>query len=666
MRYILFFLLSIFFNSSIFSQDDARPPERDRDSSGQLKMNSREQMAKGQRILQDEKTVNIEDYKIISHARDTTFLDTTLTIQKEYRYNYLRKDDFELMPFANVGQPYTKLGVDFERFGMYPKMGARAKSFNYIEIEGIDYYNVATPMTDLFFKTTFEQGQLLDAMLTFNTSERLNFSLHYKGFRSLGKYQYSQAESGNFRTTTNYVTKNGRYRLRAHIAAQDIVSEENGGLINKEEQFESGDDNFTNRIRVDVRFADAESKILGKRYYLDHSYKLLRSQKDSSRVERTALSIGHKFSYETKYYQYGQNAQNDYFGEGLLSSIDDKANLKTMFNEVNLEFNNLTLGRLQGNISLYNYDYFFNSILITETQRIQNQLKGEEIALGGSYSKQFGKLGVEGWVKYNLVGDLTGSIFNASATYKFNEKSKFRLGVHSSTSMPDFNFLLYQSDYTNYNWQNTSAFEKEKVNGLRANFDSEVWGDLSLAYTTVGNYSYFASAPGILVEEDQGQSAIKPFQEKNILNHTKIQYRKEFKVGSFALNNTLMYQNVSQANDVLNLPQFVTRNTLYFSSDVFKKAMFLQTGITFKYFTAYNIDAYNPVLGEFYTQNKEKLGGFPLLDFFINARIQQTRIYLKAEHFNSSFGKSYNFYAAPNYPYRDFVIRFGLVWNFFS
>ncbi|SDM64099.1 putative porin [Kriegella aquimaris] len=666
MRYILFFLLSIFFNFSIFSQDDARPPERDRDSSGQLKMNSREQLAKGQRVGPDEKTVTIKDYKIISHARDTTFLDTTLTIQKEYRYNYLRKDDFELMPFANVGQPYTKLGVDFERFDMYPKMGARAKTFNYLEIEGIDYYNVATPMTDLFFKTTFEQGQLLDAMLTFNTSERLNFSLHYKGFRSMGKYQWSEAESGNFRTTTNYVTKNGKYRLRAHIAAQDILSEENGGLSNKEEQFESGDDNFTNRIRVDVRFADAESKILGKRYYLDHIYKLLRSQKDSSMAERTALSIGHKFSYETKYYQYQQTAQNDYFGDGLLSSIDDKANLKTMFNEFNVVFNNLTLGRLEGNISLYNYDYFFNSILITATQRIQNRLNGEEIALGGSYSKQFGKLGIEGRVKYNLVGDLTGSILDASATYKFNEKNKFRLGVHSSTSMPDFNFLLYQSDYTNYNWQNTSAFEKEKVNGLRVNFDSKVWGDLSLDYTTVGNYSYFASAPGIVLEDDQEQATVKPFQEKNILNHTKVQYRKEFRVGSFALNNTLMYQNVSQANNVLNLPQFVTRNTLYFSSDVFKKAMFLQTGITLKYFTAYNIDAYNPVLGEFYIQNKEKLGGFPMLDFFINARIQQTRIYLKAEHFNSSFGKSYNFYAAPNYPYRDFVIRFGLVWNFFS
>lgn len=133
----------------------------------------------------------------------------------------------------------------------------------------------------------------------------------------------------------------------------------------------------------------------------------------------------------------------------------------------------------------------------------------------------------------------------------------------------------------------------------------------------------------------------------------------------FALNNTVMYQNVTQDSQVLNVPQLVTRNTLYFSSDVFKKAMFLQTGVTFKYFTAYNMNGYNPVLGEFYVQNKEELGGYPLLDFFINARIQQTRIYLKAEHFNASFS-GYDYYAAPNYPYRDFVIRFGLVWNFFS
>ena len=61
---------------------------------------------------------------------------------------------------------------------------------------------------------------------------------------------------------------------------------------------------------------------------------------------------------------------------------------------------------------------------------------------------------------------------------------------------------------------------------------------------------------------------------------------------------------------------------------------------------------------------KSSLFKFPMIDFFINAKIQQTRLYFKFEHLNSSL-TGYNFYSAPNYPYRDFTFRFGLVWNFF-
>ena len=613
--------------------------------------------------------ITIKDYKIISYARDTTYLDTTLTIQKEYKYNYLRKDNFELMSFANVGQPYNKLGVDFERSHLYPLLGAKAKHYNYFEVEDIEYYNVATPMSDLFFKTTFEQGQLLDALLTFNTSPRFNISIAFKGFRSLGKYQLDQSQSGNFRTTANYLSKNGRYSLRAHIAAQDVETEENGGLLAKEEQFESGNPDFIDRSRIDTRLSSTDfgnNKILGKRYFLEHQYKLLRTRKDSSRIEKTSLAIGHTFNYETKYYQFEQSNSNDYFGSVFISPINDKASLKTTYNELFAEFYNATLGRLQGNVSHYSYNYYFNSLLVTpEGQQIQSQLKGDEISLGAKYSKTIGGFLVKGSGKYNLSGDLTGSILDASASYRFSEKNKIDITIHSSARMPDFNFLLYQSEYVNYNWQNTSNFESQKVNSLQFQFDSKKWGNLAAKYTTIDNYTYFGADAGQELVENQEQATIKPFQESSSVGHLKVKYIKEFKLGGFALNNTIMYQNVSQSNDVLNVPQLVTRNTLYFSSDVFKKAMYLQTGVTFKYFTSYNMDAYNPVLGEFYIQNNEELGGFPMLDFFINARIQQTRIYLKAEHINSSFS-GYNFYSAPNYPYRDFVIRFGLVWNFFS
>lgn len=667
MKYLL---ALIFFCStySLYSQVQSRVKNRpDSLSSRQVAIPlSADKVKKGNVKKDTTIEVTIKDYKIISFARDTTFLDTTLTIQKEYKYNYLRKDEFELMPLSNIGQTYNFLGVDLDRSTMYPKIGANAKHFNYWEVEDINYYNVATPMTDILFKTTLEQGQLLDAMLTFNTSRRLNFSIGYKGHRSLGKYNSNQIRSGNFTTTTNYLSNNGRYALRGHIAAQDINSQENGGLTEKVAQFESGDSDFIDRAKVDVRFDDADNKVLGKRYYLDHTYKLLRKTNDSSYLEKTSFTIGHVFGYETKYYQFMHTSGDSYFGDIILSPINDKANLKTTFNQLNLEFYNRTLGKLKGNINFFNYNYFFNSVFFAEDGSvIENQLKGNEIALGADYEKTVKGFSLSGSFKYNLAGNLSGNIFDADVGYSLNEKNHLKFKVHSSSKMPDFNFLLYQSEYLNYNWQNTDNFKKERVNSLEFTMDSEVFGNVSAKYTNLDNYSYFSIDPQIAVVEGADQAAIQPFQEDAGISYLKLKYKKEFRLGKFALNNTVMYQSVSQESNVLNVPQLVTRNTIYFSSDVFKKAMYLQTGITLKYFTKYNMNGYNPVLGEFFVQETEELGGFPLLDFFINARIQQTRIFLKAEHFNSSFS-GYNYYAAPNYPFRDFVIRFGLVWNFFS
>ena len=610
--------------------------------------------------------ITIKNYQIISHYRDTTYLDTSLTIQKEYRYNYLRKDDFELMPFSNIGQPYNRLGANLDRVQLYPRIGASARHFNYEEIEDMNYYNVATPMTDLFFKTTFEQGQLLDALLTANTSRRLNFSIAFKGFRSLGKYQFSQAESGNFRTTANYITKNGRYRFRAHIAAQDIIGEENGGLSQKELQFESEDDQFTDRSRLDVNFTNATNKVLGKRYYWEHQYTLVKPEQDSLGRKSRALSFGHTFNYETKYYQFQQEGQEDFFGSTFLTPIDDKATLKTLTNQISLSFSNRLLGKLTGYANLYNYDYYFNSILVTQDQTIANRLNGEEISLGAQYEKTIGKFRLNGNGAYTLAGDLTDYFLTANAGYTINEKHSIGASLHASSRLPDFNYLLYQSEYQNYNWQNDSTFEKEQVTSLQFDLASQVWGDLSIKYSILNNYSYFASTASQEQIDARTENAFtRPFQAGNSINVLKVKYAKEFRYRKWALNNTLMYQQVDQSGNILNLPQLVTRNTLYYSDDIFKKAMYIQTGITFKYFTSYYMDAYNPLLAEFYVQNREELGGFPMLDFFINARVRQTRIYLKAEHFNSSFTGN-SFYAAPDYPYRDFVIRFGLVWNFFS
>jgi hypothetical protein len=149
------------------------------------------------------------------------------------------------------------------------------------------------------------------------------------------------------------------------------------------------------------------------------------------------------------------------------------------------------------------------------------------------------------------------------------------------------------------------------------------------------------------------------------VDYLKVRAEREFRYKKFGLMNTVIFQQVVSGEEVFNVPQVITRQSLYYEDEWFKKAMFLQTGLTLRYFTKYEMNAYDPVLAEFYVQNGQEFGGFPMVDLFFNAKIRQTRIYVQYEHVNQLFSSSNAYFSAPGYPYRDAVIRFGLVWNFF-
>ncbi len=156
-----------------------------------------------------------------------------------------------------------------------------------------------------------------------------------------------------------------------------------------------------------------------------------------------------------------------------------------------------------------------------------------------------------------------------------------------------------------------------------------------------------------------------PAQASESLSYFRVDLSKEFKFGKFRLDNQFIYNQVTSGEDFFRVPDFVTRNTFYYANYIFKgKPMYLETGITFKYFGEYYMNAYNPLISEFYLQNDRQFGGFPLMDYFINFRVKTMRVFFTLEHLNSLFTEK-NYYSAPTYPYRDFVIRLGLVWNFF-
>ncbi len=649
--YCIVFIIVTSLNS--FAQDRTLDKEEFIRNRGFEIDTSRTNRTKKNNLVKNAKA-KIEDYKIMSFLKDTTFLDTTLSLKKEYKFNYLRKDNFNLIQFSNIGQTYNTLSESFHNINTLPKIGSRARHFNYMEVEDINYYYVPTPLTELFYKSAFEQGQVLDAFFTVNTSKQFNFSIAYKGLRSLGKYQHVLTSTGNFRVTSNYKSKNDRYHARVHMVTQDLLNQENGGIKDSDiDNFESGNPDFLDRSVFDPNFENAESVLKGKRFYLDHEYTLIK-QADS--LKNNTLKLGNILNFEDKFFQFTQSAKSTFFfGEAFNSKINDKVTLEHFNARGYVNYFNDILGNLQFNLDYHNYNYGYDKLIVLDDQTIVNRIKGSFIKVGGSYKKMIGGFKLDGEFGINLSDSFKGNFLNATAKYQLNEDIQVEGVLNSSSSLPNYNFLLYQSDYINYNWDNTNSFKSQNSQLLGFKFNSQKLLNIEADYTTINNYTYFSTDTG---------GNVKPFQSTNTINYLRLKVAKEIKFGHFALDNTIMYQNVLNGNQELNVPELISRNTFYYANHLFKKAMFLQTGVTLNYFTEYNMNAYDPLLAEFYVQNQTKLGGFPRLDFFIDAKIRQTRIFLKAEHFNSSF-TGYNYYSAPNYPYRDFIVRVGLVWNFF-
>ncbi|AOZ99894.1 putative porin [Flavobacterium commune] len=648
---ILFFLYFLVLPTLLFSQVDSREDTPKRSFSDRLKgANSKDK--------DTTKVASIDMYRFITLERDTTYLDTSLTIDKEYSHNFLRRDLFGLLAFPNEGQAYNTLYYNLGQNSPYPEFGFKAKHFNFLEANQIRYGSVATPVTELFFKSTLGRGHSVDSYFTLNLSPNLNLSIAYKGLRSEGKYINQLTSIGSFRFTASYNNASKRYYLNAHFTGQDALNEENGGITTIED-FESEDPDFQNRQRLQVYLTDAESFLKAKRIFADHSFRINPTQGDNN------LYVSHQLNYENKFFEYFQptilsavgTQSVKRFGDAIVTSnLKDQTHYNKMYNKAAVMYENNLLGKFQFYIDDYRSNFYYNRILIRDTDTISSVLSRNINSVGGQYeywkNKWHGKFLLSRSITAQSISNL-----EAKLNYDLNDDFQFVFGYQNLSKLPNDNYNLYQSNYVNYNWSNN--FKNEKINVLSGSAVTP-WFEASLQLSALTDYLYFENTA-----VDELQQIVTPNQFGGTIKYLSLKLNKELTFGKFALNNTLLYQKVDQQQAVLNVPEFVTRNTIYYTNYFFHKALFLQAGVTLNYFTNYFANDYNPVIGEFFVQQNKQIGNYPNLDFFINAKIQRTRVYLKAEHFNAAYTGN-NYYSAPNNPYRDMTIRFGLIWNFFN
>ncbi len=520
-----------------------------------------------------------------------------------------------------------------------------------MNVNDIKYFEVPTPTSEIMARTGLGQGQVVDALFTANFNRRLNFSFSYKGLRSLGHFRRSLSSTGNLRTTLSYRTPLNQYGIRFHVAKQDFFNQESGGLPKYSLQyFRNNDKDFENRGRLDVNLDNTENTFVGTRVFFNHYYNLFSSKDSTNTKNFSNLKIGHKFLSEKKEYTFNQDKPiKKIFGKyAQKGEINDKTESYLMNNQAYLEFNSkYVLGRFKVKANYTNASYGYDTI-INKASKI-SKLKDKTLSFGGEWQGKIKNFFVNADATI-IPGNshLSGNYFKGEAMYKKDSLFTIKARLSQVSKRPNFNFQLFQSVYNDYNWSNN--FKNVATQNLGGSILSK-WGNAYLDFSNIIDYAYF-------------DEHSKPKQYDKLVTYFKLKVEKEFRYRKFALMNTILYQEVTSGGDVFRVPRLITRNTLYYTDEWFKgKPLLVNIGLTFRYFTKYKMNSYNPLLAEFHLQNNTEIG-FPTVDFFLNGRIRRARIFFKIDNLTSKWSKR-DYFSAPNYPYRDFTIRFGVVWNWF-
>ena len=644
--------------------------------------------------------VSVSDYKIMSLDGTEKSVDTTLSIENEYSFNFLRKDYFEYLPLPNMGEGFNKMGYNFYDEPLTPQMGARVKHFGYFEKEDVFYYEVPSPYSELFFKSTFQQGQNLDATLAVNTSPKFNMAVSFKGFRSLGEYTSSLSRSRQFRMSAQYQTYNQRYRLRLHQTTQSLENDVNGGLVNDavyffenapnyvkadlsgapilddngEEQFDFYD-GFLKRSLLSTQIR-ARNDLSGKRYFMGHRYQMFPIAKDTTAYK---MEVGYQLSYETKKYSYIDDSPSPYFYETYdIPSVQDSTSYSTLENKLYAQYKDRLLGELQLDLFHYNWNYALGEDNYQKDSIIPTRIIASQLAAQVKWTKTlFGTaLKFKGYQSLKETYATTGlnldvnrlllKDISASASFQYRSQPL------------NFNYHLFQSDFREYNWSNTNLVNQNTLT-KSIGVSHPKWGNVSAAWSTINNYAFFSNTtPFISLNK---KFKVEVLQLDKQIDYFKARFNQRLNFGKLSWINNVQYQKVNQEQDLdqilgdpltLNVPEWLIRSTLMLTSSIFNKALSFQSGATFVFFTDYYADQYNPLLSEFVTQNNTKIGEYPRVDFFFNAKIKSSRIFIKLENVSATIehlikvDTPYDYYSAPFTPYRDFSIRFGLIWNFFQ
>lgn len=547
------------------------------------------------------------------------------------------------------------------------------------------FYNVYVPSTILQYgfagsKETHQDN--LDVDLMGNVNRRIGIAGKVNYIHSRGAYENQAVK--NFNWGLSFYYTGDHYEAVAFYNNYYSVLKENGGItddlyITDPAQVQAGVTSVNSKS-IPTRLNSAQSRMSGDEFYMNHAYKMgywktVQVNDTLSREEFVPLAkIIYSFDLQHNSHRFGNNntAEGNEFWENRYLSLNntrDKTSINMMTNSVGIEliegFRKWVKFGLSAYLSYqiqkYKQTTFYypvdpeieaNLMPLPEGVFVPETATKNFLWIGGRLQKDKGEiLKYSADVKFGLVGDVAGDIdLNGYVSTAIPIKGKtIKISAEGHFSNLAQPYLLQEYISNHFAWSNN--FGKTRKYKIAGNLEIP-WSrtNFSVGLENIQNYVYF-------------NSFSMPQQYGGNVQVFSASLTQPLKLGILHWDNTLYYQTTSNSS-ILPLPQFTIYSNLYLKFIAFK-VLKVQVGVDCDYYTSYKGLDYQPATMSFHVQGDDaiKVGNYPLMNVYVNARLYKTRFYIQYSHLNQGWFSS-NYFLMPHYPMNPRRLEMGLAIDF--
>lgn len=542
----------------------------------------------------------------------------------------------------NLGIPWQAhqfLNFDYSRepgFAMitlpYPLFWKRQKD--------VKFYNVKTSYSDLSF--TYGIVDLYD----FNALHTQKFkgvtaTFDMQAYSNPGYYLNQQFKNIRVNAFLTYEEPSNIYGFTVSYIFNRIVAQENGGLLDTT-LFMHGAAQTLKGYQVKSEYG--RSKLRSHDLLFQHYVNIIDKKK------RYYGTITHSFQFEQLRTEFFDTKFDSlYYQRHLYWSTDSTYDTTNCYSIKN----SLQWSNYKPLDTLPSSNYFCRVAAGIMHEYVSAKTPfyvGNTFTLFGRvHSRLFGVMDIYGRIAYSFGGYNNNDAMAAvGVNWMIQKKWNHRLGSEISfyRNSPDYIFEFY---YGNHNFWYYKEWKKQ--NTLKLNV---FWTMLNYKL----EFNYFMLHNMVRLNSD-----FEPVMIGKRADVVQLHIFAPVRVKGFGMDVNAYLQYSS--SEFVNVPLFAFKASPYYVFNVLRGKLKIQIGFDLMYNTLYYADGYNPVMHQFYYQNKMKVGNYAYWDANLTLRIKRITFFFRAGHILSGLAGQF-YFLTPDYPAMGRNFQLGLNWKFYD